>query len=308
MRTDHADILSMLLDFREDERSFRRHFVSACSCIGEEKYLSVGLKRQEAICEKLETIICEVKKYKKLRDDLFLNIGHEIRTPLNGIVGFSDLIGQETLSGKEREEYAKIINVSTFRLLKVLEDVLDVARIYCGNLKMKYEEVDVDEFCGAILSSFEKLRVEEGKNDIYIVFKKPAEPGLRIFTDRYRLEQILNNLLDNSLKFSKRGEICFGYDVVKSDVSFFVTDQGIGIPEKMVKTISHHFTDPLPEDPAVSCNNTGLGLLICNGIVSLMQGRISVNSKIGQGTTVKFDIPMIKAENENLYYKDFKKY
>lgn len=297
MRTNHADILSMLLDFREDEISFRRNFLSACSRIENGKYLSVGLERQDLICEKLETIICEVKKYKKRRDDLILNIGHEIRTPLNGIVGFSDLIGQETLSGKEREEYSKIINFSTVKLLKVLEDVLDIARIYCGNLKMKYEEVDLDEFCGAILSSFEKLRVEEGKNDIYMVFKKPAKQGVRIFTDRYRLEKILNNLLDNSLKFSERGEICFGYDIVRSCISFFVKDQGIGIPKKMEEMISRNFTDPLPEDPSLSWNNTGLGLVICKGIVSLMHGRIYVNSKIGEGTTFRFDIPLIKDGN-----------
>ena len=297
MRTDHADILSMLLDFREDERSFRRNFVSACSRIENGKYLSAGLERQDVICEKLETIICEVKKYKKRRDDLILNIGHEIRTPLNGIVGFSDLIGQGAISGKEREEYAKIINVSTVKLLKVLEDVLDIARIYCGNLKMKYEEVDLDEFCGAILSSFEKLRVEEGKNDIYIVFKKPAKQGIRVFTDRYRLEKIMNNLLDNSLKFSERGEICFGYDIVRSCISFFVKDQGIGIPKKMEEMLSRNFTDPLPEDPALSWNNTGLGLVICKGIVSLMHGRIYVNSKMGEGSTFRFYIPLIKAGN-----------
>ncbi|MDD2242214.1 MAG: HAMP domain-containing sensor histidine kinase [Bacteroidales bacterium] len=297
MKTDHVDILSMLLDFREDERSFRRNFVSACSRIENGKYLSAGLERQDVICEKLETIICEVKKYKKRRDDLILNIGHEIRTPLNGIVGFSDLIGQGAISGKEREEYAKIINVSTVKLLKVLEDVLDIARIYCGNLKMKYEEVDLDEFCGAILSSFEKLRVEEGKNDIYIVFKKPAKQGIRVFTDRYRLEKIMNNLLDNSLKFSERGEICFGYDIVRSCISFFVKDQGIGIPKKMEEMLSRNFTDPLPEDPALSWNNTGLGLVICKGIVSLMHGRIYVNSKMGEGSTFRFDIPLIKAGN-----------
>ncbi|MDD3910667.1 MAG: HAMP domain-containing sensor histidine kinase [Bacteroidales bacterium] len=297
MKTDHVDILSMLLDFREDERSFRRNFVSACSCIENGKYLSAGLERQDVICEKLETIIYEVKKYKKRRDDLILNIGHEIRTPLNGIVGFSDLIGQGAISGKEREEYAKIINVSTVKLLKVLEDVLDIARIYCGNLKMKYEEVDLDEFCGAILSSFEKLRVEEGKNDIYIVFKKPAKQGIRVFTDRYRLEKIMNNLLDNSLKFSERGEICFGYDIVRSCISFFVKDQGIGIPKKMEEMLSRNFTDPLPEDPALSWNNTGLGLVICKGIVSLMHGRIYVNSKMGEGSTFRFDIPLIKAGN-----------
>lgn len=297
MKTDHVDILSMLLDFREDERSFRRNFVSACSRIENGKYLSAGLERQDVICEKLETIICEVKKYKKRRDDLILNIGHEIRTPLNGIVGFSDLIGQGAISGKEREEYAKIINVSTVKLLKVLEDVLDIARIYCGNLKMKYEEVDLDEFCGAILSSFEKLRVEEGKNDIYIVFKKPAKQGIRVFTDRYRLEKILNNLLDNSLKFSEKGEICFGYDVEQSYISFFVKDQGIGIPKKMEEMLSRNFTDPLPEDPALSWNNTGLGLVICKGIVSLMHGRIYVNSKMGEGSTFRFDIPLIKAGN-----------
>ena len=297
MKTDHVDILSMLLDFREDERSFRRNFVSACSRIENGKYLSAGLERQDVICEKLETIIYEVKKYKKRRDDLILNIGHEIRTPLNGIVGFSDLIGQGAISGKEREEYAKIINVSTVKLLKVLEDVLDIARIYCGNLKMKYEEVDLDEFCGAILSSFEKLRVEEGKNDIYIVFKKPAKQGIRVFTDRYRLEKIMNNLLDNSLKFSERGEICFGYDIVRSCISFFVKDQGIGIPKKMEEMLSRNFTDPLPEDPALSWNNTGLGLVICKGIVSLMHGRIYVNSKMGEGSTFRFDIPLIKAGN-----------
>ena len=297
MKTNHADILSMLLDFREDERSFRRNLVSACSRIENGKYLSGGLERQDVICEKLETIICEVKKYKKRRDDLILNIGHETRTPLNGIVGFSDLIGQGTLSGKEREEYAKIINVSTVKLLKVLEDVLDIARIYCGNLKMKYEEVDLDEFCGAILSSFEKLKVEEGKNDIYMVFKKPAKHGISVFTDRYRLEKILNNLLDNSLKFSEKGEICFGYDIVRSCISFFVKDQGIGIPKKMEEMISRNFTDPLPEDSSLSWNNTGLGLVICKGIVSLMHGRIYVNSKIGEGTTFRFDIPLIKAGN-----------
>lgn len=211
----------------------------------------------------------------QMKSTFIANISHEIRTPLNAIVGFSELISDESLSSDEKKEFFSIINNNSYLLLNLINDILDLSRLESGSMKFMIEEGNLSDCCRNALASVEH-RVLPGVKLTY----HPSEDPLIIQTDSIRLQQLLINLLANACKFTKEGEICLAYqlDEEKRNVRISVTDTGCGIPENKQSIIFERF-----EKVDEYSQGTGLGLSICQTIIEHLGGSISLDTTYKNG-------------------------
>lgn len=219
----------------------------------------------------------------KLKSAFLANMSHEIRTPLNAIVGFSKLMA-ETEEITERKQYSEIVDKNTDLLLQLINDILDLSKIEAGMLEFSEKEINLNVLCQGLYESSQP-RIPLGINLIY----KPYPETITIVSDSNRLAQVLLNLLNNAQKFTKQGEISFGFYPQGNRVEFFVKDTGIGISKANIDKIFNRF---------VKLNNfvqgTGLGLPICRMIIENLGGEIRVKSEENVGTEFRFTLPLKK--------------
>lgn len=217
----------------------------------------------------------------RLKSAFLANMSHEIRTPLNAIVGFSSLLA-ETVPWEERQEYIKIVQENNELLLQLISDILDLSKIEAGTFNFVYSDLDVNETCMEILKSM-SMKVEE---EIDLIFEKQI-PGCHLYTDKNRFMQVINNFINNALKFTKQGTIALGYELISKDkIKFYVRDTGMGIPQEKLSSVFDRF---------VKLNSfiqgTGLGLSICKSIIEQMGGEIGVESTEEIGSCFWFTLP-----------------
>lgn len=219
----------------------------------------------------------------KLKSAFLANMSHEIRTPLNAIVGFSKLMA-ETEDITERKQYSEIVDKNTDLLLQLINDILDLSKIEAGMLEFSEKEINLNVLCQDLYESSQP-RLPLGVSLIY----KPYPETLTIVSDSNRLAQVLLNLLNNAQKFTKQGEISFGFYPHGNWIEFFVKDTGIGISKANIDKIFNRF---------VKLNNfaqgTGLGLPICRMIIENLGGEIWVKSEENVGTEFCFTLPLKK--------------
>lgn len=216
----------------------------------------------------------------KLKSAFIANMSHEIRTPLNAIVGFSKIIA-ETTDPEERKSYYSIVETNNGRLLGLINEILDLSKIESGIMEFDLEPTNLALLCRDIQQTM-SLRCQPG---VKILFEN-SDPDLIINTDKNRLSQVLNNLIGNSIKFTKTGTICFGYVLNDQFLKFTVTDTGSGISPDKIKQVFDRF---IKGDNFTQ--GTGLGLPICKSIIEKMGGTISVESTFGEGAQFTFTIP-----------------
>jgi signal transduction histidine kinase/DNA-binding response OmpR family regulator len=236
----------------------------------------------------LEAAKVESEQANRVKGEFLANISHEVRTPLNGIMGMCDLIGRTELDRRQRE-YVHILNISARSLLTLINDILDFSKSASGKLEL--EQIP-----------FISRNVMEDINDIFLarVAEKNIEMRIdlapdvpeQLIGDPLRLRQVLLNLIDNALKFTKSGSIHIRVETngpvpEGEELLFCVKDTGIGIAEDMQEQLFDAFTQA---DGSTSRKHggAGLGLAICKRIVGLMNGRIWVESKPDAGSTFYF--------------------
>jgi PAS domain S-box-containing protein len=226
----------------------------------------------------------------KLKTAFLHNVSHEIRTPMNAIIGFSTLLNEPGLNEPERQQYADIILQSGRQLLSIITDIVDVANIESGQVRINMNEINLNS---SLRSLYEQFSYNEKKNHVFINLKTAlSDEAAFVLTDSTKLIQILSNIINNSIKFTRKGEIDFGYNMKDNFLEFFVRDTGIGIPPDHLDKIFDRFYQV---NGAVSreYGGTGLGLSICKAYVELLGGKIWVNSQPGQYTVFKFTIPYV---------------
>ncbi|MFO8130167.1 MAG: chemotaxis protein CheB [Bacteroidales bacterium] len=222
------------------------------------------------------------------------NASHEIRTPLNGIIGFSELLKDPSMTEEEKNKYLEIINANSNQLLKLIDDIIDIAKIEAGELKINKRNTSVHKILKDIHLLYEQQKTILDRENIDIRYQPPRDhEDIVIHTDPIRLRQILSNIIGNALKFTKKGHVEFGYKVRKEEVEFYVSDSGIGIPESKQEKIYERFQQ---SDAKISeeYGGTGLGLAICKGLVSILGGEIWLNSEVNKGTSFYFTLPYDK--------------
>lgn len=223
----------------------------------------------------------------RLKTAFLHNVSHEIRTPMNAIIGFSTLMKEEDLSESEHTQYLDIIFQSSNQLLAIINDIVDIANVESGQVKINFREMNLNESLKNLNEQF-KYKERENNVQIHLTTGLPDEQSV-IRTDGTKVIQILSNLINNSLKFTREGQIDFGYTVKDSFLEFTVRDTGIGISSEHIDKIFKRFYQV---DVAGSrqYGGTGLGLSICNAYVEMLGGCMNVESEPGIGTIFTFTI------------------
>lgn len=225
----------------------------------------------------------------RLKTAFLANMSHEIRTPMNGIVGFSKILTEPDITIEERNEYSNILNSSCLRLLNTVNDILDVSKIDSGQMEIRYADFLPGKVLMELYAFYQNLFSQRG---VALFIKLDMEySNVSIIADEHKVYQILNNLLDNALKFTPEGgQVFFGFALHDSNAEFFVSDNGIGISRERQEFVFGRFNQ---ENLTLSRGHegSGLGLAICKGLVELMGGEISVDSKIQRGSTFTFTLP-----------------
>ncbi len=229
----------------------------------------------------------------KLKTSFLANMSHEIRTPLNSILGFTSFItSEDDLSVEERKEFSSIINKSAESLLQIINDIIDISSLETGQLKIFSSQLLVNPIIKSIHTVFTRKLIEMDKKLIKLTFHTQEE--VFVFADENRLIQIFTNLLNNSLKFTEKGEISFGVEKISdSQIGFFVSDTGIGISSEMKEAVFERFRQAEGTRTRIHGGN-GLGLSIVKNLLELMGGSISLDSEVGVGSKFRFTLPRRK--------------
>jgi PAS domain S-box-containing protein len=224
----------------------------------------------------------------RLKTAFLHNVSHEIRTPMNAIIGFSALLNEPDTTETERRQFIDIIFQSGSQLLSIINDIVDIANIESGQVKVNIREMNLNSSLKSLDEQF-SYREQADVITINLNIGLPDDKSL-ILTDSTKLIQILSNLINNATKFTKEGQIDFGYKLKDGLLEFFVKDTGIGIPPEHHKKIFERF---FQVDNLISrkFGGTGLGLSICKAYVELLGGKIWVISRPGEGTDFRFTIP-----------------
>ena len=226
----------------------------------------------------------------KLKNTLLANISHEIRTPMNSIIGFSELLNIGNLHYDKRHEYVKTIKNQGIYILKMIDDLIELTRMETGRITIRKSPCNIDLLLHELVTIFNQYKKKQNKDFLDIRINLPPQPGLVIFTDSGRLQQLMTNLIHNSVKFTEKGWIEIGYKPVGDQkIEFYVKDTGIGLSKELQKNIFSPFADD--EAPGAKPERPGLGLTISKNLIKLMGGKIWVESEPGQGSTFYFTIP-----------------
>ena len=221
----------------------------------------------------------------RVKSAFLANMTHEIRTPLNAIVGFSSLLDDiEQYSAGEVKEFTSIIHKNTQLLLKLVGDVLDISNLDSGHVELHPDECLVDDLLKKV---YDLQSREERQEGVEMLLELPADETLRIRTDEARLRQILVNLVNNARKFTSHGHITLGCRKDGADaVVFYVEDTGKGIPQVSLPYIYDRF---YKVDEFIQ--GAGLGLSLVQTLAGLLQGKVTVTSKEGEGTRFEVRLP-----------------
>ncbi|GAA4499588.1 hypothetical protein GCM10023172_18440 [Hymenobacter ginsengisoli] len=233
----------------------------------------------------------------KARENFLANMSHEIRTPMNGVLGMAALLAKTRLS-PQQQEFVRTIRSSGTHLLGVLNDVLDVSKIHSGKLEMESVAFHLHDSMQQAVATLTLQAQEKGLVFGFKPFATDEAPW--VLSDPFRLNQILLNLLSNAIKFTTSGSVWLrSFLVDETDeeylVRFTVQDSGIGIGPEALERIFESFTQAYA-DTTRRYGGTGLGLTISRALVTQLGGELSVNSKLGQGSTFSFTIPLLKTE------------
>jgi len=237
----------------------------------------------------------------RLKTAFLTNMSHEIRTPLNAIMGFAELLKENSLSQDNRKDFIDTIINNGRNLLNIISDIIDLSRIESGDLKMNPQICILHDFMQNLVGDFESVKESQRKNDLKIkMVKGNVDESKKFLIDSQRLKQVLMNLVSNAIKFTERGEIVTGYTVENHFIQFYVSDTGIGMNESQLEHIFERFRQ-VDEGNTRKYGGTGVGLAISKAVVEKMGGSIQVDSRENEGSVFSFRIPVILPEEDMRY-------
>jgi PAS domain S-box-containing protein len=247
-----------------------------------------------AQAEEIEARRLEAENANRAKAEFLAAMSHELRTPLNAISGYTQLM-QLGISGpltREQAEQLDRIQRSQAHLLGIINDILNFSRIEAGHVAYDTTTVPMSETMESVLTM---IAPQAGKKEVKLILEK-CDPKLAALADRPKVEQVLLNLLSNAVKFTNAGgSIELRCDADESRLHVKVKDTGIGIPEKQLDTIFAPFAQ-VGRSLASPKEGTGLGLSISRDLARGMNGDLTVESKVGRGSTFTLDLPRAKAQ------------
>ena len=315
----HADLklLNETLDGKRDNYQLKKryyhnsgkiiHAMLTVSLVRNDKNEPQFFVSQIEDYTQLEEYIVELQKAKekaeeseRLKTAFLMNISHEIRTPMNGILGFINLLKDQSLSADEKNVFIDLINKSGDRLMETINDIVEISKIEAGLIEIHSETINIQELTQYYFNFF-KLQVEEKNID----FKLKNTINQDINSDKHKLDGILTNLIKNAIKFTDNGAIEVGSYIEADKFYLYVSDTGVGIPQEKLKIIFDRFSQA---DMNLNSNyeGAGIGLSIVKSYVDALGGTIEVKSVLGQGSTFTVAIPFTPEVEPNTHIEEFK--
>lgn len=218
-------------------------------------------------------------------------LSHDIRTPLSAIIGFSDLLAEPRVSRADQRSYCLLIGRSSRKLLDLMSNLIDLAKMETGNLVLFNKEVNLRDLIDEVKMEMDELTSLYEKSHLAISYVNPANPEAAVVTDKGRLFQMLKIIMENSLRFTKTGSISL---VIKqahnSAYTIEVTDTGCGIDKETLKNLFEIF----PTSDTIAgrkIKSRGLSLTVVKKLCDMMGIGIEVSSHVGVGTVIRLTVP-----------------
>lgn len=252
--------------------------------------------------QKFKEINAELTKAKekaqesdRLKSAFLSNMSHEIRSPMNAIMGFSALLGRGDTPPERTKEFYGYIENAGKQLLTLIEDIIDVSKIESNQLKVRKKIYKLDDLLRQVFEIVEQDSKAFADKDIRLVNNCRPHPNCYLKTDQVRFKQILINLLNNAIKYTEKGEVEFGYELISKGkskvIEIYIKDSGIGIPEDLKEVVFERFRQLHLNE---FHEGTGLGLSITKGLVDLLDGDIRFVSEVNKGTIFHVTFPALK--------------
>ena len=251
------------------------------------KQLSLNLKESQI----------EVEKANQLKFMFLSNISHELRTPMNGIIGIYNVLKQTELT-EEQNNFLDIINTSGHNLISLIDDILDLSKIEAGTLILENDLFNLHNEINKIV----KLLIFKSKGKgIQLITNFDNNIPEYLHCDKGRFKQILVNLTNNAIKYTKKGSVSINTQLLEEDdkitlIKFSVIDTGIGITNENQKNLFQSFSQ-IDSSSTREHGGLGLGLAISKHLTKIMGGNVGVNSIFGKGSTFWFTIKFRKVSN-----------
>jgi signal transduction histidine kinase/Tfp pilus assembly protein PilF len=290
--------LALMLWISWRHMTLRRHRNELHKTLGER---DVEIERRIEVEAELRVAKVTAEQANKSKSHFLANMSHELRTPLNAIIGFSNLLTMGALKPEKTQEYACDINTSGSRLLEILNDILDMAQIDAGSVKLCNDEVIPAKVVENAILAAERERSGHGKT----IRIADRSGGAIVCADESRLRQVLTHLLSNAVKFTgPDGAIDIAIDRVEDGIDFVVRDNGTGISEEMLSLVLEPFGQA-EGAYARSHGGIGLGLPIVKSLVELHGGTFTLSSEKEAGTTARVHLPAhrVIAETQGVMVK-----
>ncbi|MGA2028000.1 MAG: HAMP domain-containing sensor histidine kinase, partial [Syntrophobacteraceae bacterium] len=281
----------MLLNARQIQRVYgkERIILLAIEDITERREIENGLEKAH---EELEGLNIELKRTSRVKSEFLANMSHELRTPLNSIIGFSEVLYDETFGplNEKQKKYVNNVLASGKHLLLLINQILDMAKVESGKMMLALSSLSMK----SLLNGISLLVADMVSKKKLQMFLEIAEDVPNIMADELKVKEIIYNLLSNAIKYTPEGsKIGMRAKKVDSEVEIVIWDTGVGIaPENMGKIFEGFFRVDTPYSRVTE--GTGLGLPLSKKLVELHGGKLSVESEgPNKGTSVRFTLPYI---------------
>lgn len=263
----------------------------------------LDISENKRVQHEIITAMEKAEESDKLKNAFLLHMSHDIRTPLNAILGFTNLLDSDTITDQQKKEYLSIIENNSKRLMRMIDDLIDMSDISTDQLHIKRRMFPLSTLFTEIYESFTDYFEEKCLPLVSIKLSIPYQANPKafyIFNDDIRLKQIITSMLRNSLRFTQQGQIEFGYALTGDEkIKFFIKDTGMGIKAEQLPNIFQFYGMQPQESYTQKLGGTSLGLTLSKILIEKMGGEIWAESEYTKGTQIYFTLPGPIAE-ENM--------
>ncbi|GGY15329.1 sensor histidine kinase [Paludibacterium paludis] len=253
------------------------------------------ISRQERISQELDQARLKAEEGNRLKSEFLASVSHELRTPLNGIIGYAELL-EDSLDEASLRDYAQTIGTSSHHLLKLVNSILDLAKIEAGKMSLQPETIVIE----SLLQQTHAAHLPEAAKKSLVLSYSVADGTSQILQcDPLRVRQILNNLVHNAIKFTAAGSVSLLARSQDTNIEFIVSDTGCGIAPEHLAVIFDKFRQ-VEGFIDREQGGAGLGLALSRQLAELMGGSLTVSSEIGHGSTFTLSLPANTAANKEI--------